>query len=79
MANRAGSLGSLLLLLLFITGLVWGRRICGSIALAAAFLPQTIVAFYIIVSIKNRDIVTAIAAVVILLEIAFLVYFHVRG
>ncbi|MEB3845289.1 MAG: hypothetical protein LRS48_06410, partial [Desulfurococcales archaeon] len=60
-------------------GLVGGERICGSVALAIAFLPQAIVASYIIVSVRDRDLVTAIAAIVILLEIAFLVYFHARG
>ncbi|MEB3844273.1 MAG: hypothetical protein LRS48_01160 [Desulfurococcales archaeon] len=79
MRNRAGSLGSLLLLLLFLAGLVGGGRICSGIALVTAFLPQAIVASYIIVSVRDRDLVTAIAAIVMLLEIAFLVYFHVRA
>jgi len=77
--NRAGSLGSLLLLLLFLAGLVGGGRICSGIALVTAFLPQAIVAFYVIVSIRSRDTVTAVAAIVMLLEIAFLVYFHARA
>lgn len=76
LAERASTLG---LLILYLVGLILGGLWCKRITVLVMFLPQAVIAGYLIYSIYKKDYITAIAALVMILEIALVVYLKISG